>query len=112
VQGNDKPVLIYSTFPSTESADRAGSGLVEGRLAACVNIIGGMTSVYRWEGRIERGSEAVMIIKTRASLADTVVARVKEQHPYTNPALLVVPVEGGSGDYLAWLMEETAAKPG
>jgi periplasmic divalent cation tolerance protein len=110
VQKNDKPVLIYSTFPSTETAEQAGRRLVEAQLAACVNVIAGMTSVYRWQGKIERGSEAVMIIKTRASLVDAVMAQVKAQHPYTNPALLVLPVEGGSGDYLAWLMEETAAR--
>lgn len=111
MQENDKPVLIYSTFPSTESADQAGSGLVEAGLAACVNIIPGMTSVYRWEGKVERGSEAVMIIKTRASLAEPVMAKVKELHPFATPALLVVPVVGGSGDYLDWLMQETATKP-
>jgi len=107
VQENDKPVLIYSTFPSPESADLAGKGLVEAHLAACVNIIPGMTSIYRWEGKIERGSEAVMIIKTRKGLVEAVIAAVKEQHPYTNPALLELPVGGGSADYLAWLIEET-----
>jgi len=110
VQVNDKPVLIYSTFPSGEVAEKVGQQLVEQRLAACVNILGGMTSIYRWEGRIARDAEVVMIIKTRQSLAEPVIAAVKEQHPYTNPALLVVPVEGGSGDYLAWLLEETAAR--
>lgn len=110
MQKNDKPVLIYSTFPSTETAEEAGSRLVEARLAACVNIIPGMTSIYRWRGKIERGSEVVMIIKTRARVADAVMVQVKAQHPYTNPALLVLPVEGGSGDYLAWLIKETAEK--
>jgi len=110
VQVNDKPVLIYSTFPSGEVAEKVGKQLVEQRLAACVNILAGMTSIYRWEGRIARDAEVVMIIKTRQSLAEPVIAAVKEQHPYTNPALLVVPVEGGSGDYLAWLLKETAAR--
>jgi periplasmic divalent cation tolerance protein len=86
-----------------------GRQLVEQRLAACVNILPGMTSIYRWEGKIACDSEVVMIIKTRQSLAEPGIAAVRQQHPYTNPALLVLPVEGGSGDYLAWLLEETAA---
>ena len=68
MQENDKPVLIYSTFPSPEAAEAVGRELVEGRLAACVNILPGMTSIYRWEGAIARDSEAVMIIKTRRDL--------------------------------------------
>ncbi len=109
MQENDKPVLIYSTFPSGPVAESIGGQLVEQRLAACVNILPGMTSIYRWEGKVARDSEAVMIIKTRASLAEAVIAAVKAQHPYTNPALLVIPVEGGAAAYLAWLCEETAA---
>ena len=112
MQENDKPVLIYTTFPSTESADAAGGGLVEAGLAACVNIIAGMTSIYRWEGKIARDSEAVMIVKTRDSLAEAVMGKVKELHPYDAPAFLVVPVVGGSAEYIGWLMQETAAKPG
>jgi periplasmic divalent cation tolerance protein len=110
VQENDKPVLIYTTFPSTESADLAGSGLVEAGLAACVNIIAGMTSIYRWEGKIARDSETVMIIKTRNSLAEAVMAKLEGLHPYDTPAFLVVPVVGGSGGYIGWLMQETAAQ--
>jgi len=107
VQENDKPVLIYSTFPSPEAAETAGRALVERRLAACVNILPGMVSIYRWEGAIARDSEAVMIIKTRASLAERVVAEVKALHTYANPALVVLPVVGGAEAYLAWLLGET-----
>jgi periplasmic divalent cation tolerance protein len=110
VQDNDKPILIYSTFPSPEAAAEVGKELVEGRLAACVNIIPGMQSIYRWEGRIAQDDEAVMIIKTRAGLAEAVMAATRRRHSYTNPALLVIPLEGGSADYLGWLMQETALK--
>jgi periplasmic divalent cation tolerance protein len=109
VQENDKPVLVYSTFPSVEAAERVGRALVEGKLAACVNILPGMVSVYCWEGRIERGAEAVMIIKTRTSLAERVAAEVRARHAYENPALLVLPVLGGSDDFLAWIMAGTQA---
>ena len=110
MQENDKPVLIYSTFPSPEAAEAVGRELVERRLAACVNILPGMTSIYRWEGAIARDSEAVMIIKTRGSLAETVIGAVKARHSYTNPALIVLPILDGSADYLRWLGEETAAR--
>ena len=68
-----------------------------------------MTSIYRWRGAVETANEAVMIIKTRSSLADAVIAAVEAQHPYETPALVVVPVEGGSGEYLAWIMASTRA---
>ena len=105
--GNDEPVLIYSTFPSLTAAEAAGKRLVETRLAACVNIVPGMTSIYRWEGRIEQASEVVMIIKTRASLSDAVISDVKAGHAYEMPALLVIPVLAGAQDYCQWLMSET-----
>jgi periplasmic divalent cation tolerance protein len=108
VQENDKHVLIYSTFPSAEAAEAVGRELVERRLAACVNILPGMTSIYRWEGAIARDSEAVMIVKTRESLASRVIEEVRTRHSYTNPALVVLPIIAGSADYLRWLGEETA----
>ncbi|MEO8419674.1 MAG: divalent-cation tolerance protein CutA [Hyphomicrobium sp.] len=110
MQENDKPVLIYSTFPSPEAAEAVGQQLVEARLAACVNILPGMTSIYRWEGATARESEAVMIIKTRTSLALGVMETVKANHSYANPALVVLPILGGSADYLRWLEEQTAAE--
>lgn len=110
MQENDKPVLIYSTFPSPEAAEAVGQQLVEARLAACVNILPGMTSIYRWERATARESEAVMIIKTRTSLALGVMETVKANHSYANPALVVLPILGGSADYLRWLEEQTAAE--
>jgi periplasmic divalent cation tolerance protein len=107
VQENDKPVLIYSTFPSADAAESVGLVLIERQLAACVNIIPGMTSIYRWEGKVTRDSEVVMFIKTRSSLAEAASAAVREQHAYSNPALLVVAIAGGSEDYISWLLEAT-----
>lgn len=102
----DGAALVYATFPTLEAAEAAGRRLVEERLAACVNIIPGMVSIYRWEGAIERASEVVMVIKTRRERADAVIARVRRDHPYDNPALLIVPVGGGSADFLAWIVAE------
>jgi periplasmic divalent cation tolerance protein len=108
VNENDKAVLIYSTFPSPEAAERIGGALVERGLAACVNILPGMTSIYVWQGQRHREAETVMIVKTRAQLADTAVVEARRMHPYTNPALVVLPVSGGSPDFLRWIAEQTA----
>ena len=108
---NDKPVLIYSTFPSTEAAEAVGRELVERRLAACINILPGMTSIYRWDGAIAHDSEVVMLIKTRQTLAAAVIDATRARHSYANPALIVLPIIEGSPDYLSWLMAETQAPP-
>jgi periplasmic divalent cation tolerance protein len=105
---NDKPVLIYSTFPSPAEAERIGGALVDRGLAACVNIFPGMTALYVWEGKRQREAETAMIIKTRAELADVLIAEARKLHPYANPALVVLPVVGGSDDFLRWIAEQTA----
>jgi periplasmic divalent cation tolerance protein len=103
----ERAVFVYTTYPSLVEAERAGRAIVEQRLAACVNILPGMISRYWWEGKVERGEEVVMIFKTRASLAEAVRAAVKEGHPYTTPAIVVLPVEGGDPNYLGWITRET-----
>src|SRR5438105_2056636 len=105
----DRAVFVYTTYPALVEAERAGRVLVERRLCACVNILPGMISYYRWQGVIERGEEVVMIIKTRASLAERVSAAVKELHSYTTPAILVIPIESVDDAYLGWLLGETEA---
>ena len=105
---NDKLVLIYATFPSRAEAERIGDHLVDTGLAACVNIFPSMTSIYVWEGKRQRDSEAAAIIKTRAELADKAIAEARKLHPYTNPAFVVLPVAGGSQDFLRWIAEQTS----
>jgi periplasmic divalent cation tolerance protein len=109
---NDKPVLIYSTCPSPEEAERIGGMLVDRGLAACVNILPGMTAIYVWEGKRQRDSEAAMFVKTRAGLADRAIAEARKLHPYSNPAFVVLPIEGGSADFLRWIGEQTASVKG
>ena len=105
----ERAVFVYTTWPSTVEAETAGRAIVERRLAACVNILPVMISHYWWEGKLERGEEAVMIIKTRASLAPAVSDAVKELHSYTTPAIVVLPVESVEQNYLGWLLAETKA---
>ena len=104
----ERAVFVYTTHPSVVEAERVGRALVERRLCACVNILPGMISHYRWQGEIERAEEVVMIVKTRASLIDGVRAAVKEMHSYSTPAFLVIAVESVDPAYLGWLLAETA----
>lgn len=103
----DRPVLIYSTFPTQAAAEKAGEILVDSKLAACVNVLPGMVSIYRWQGERHRDCEVVMLIKTRARLADTAIAAATKHHPYDNPAFLVLPVDSGAKPFLQWIMDET-----
>lgn len=95
--------LVYITAQNKAQAEQIGRALVERELAACVNILDGMTSIYRWEGKIERAEEVVLIAKTDEARAEAVVAAVKELHSYSVPCALVLPILGGNPDYLAWL---------
>jgi len=107
MRNEDRPVLIYTTFPSLEDAKRVGEALVAARLAACVNAFPGMISIFEWQGARETAEEVAMIIKTRESLKDQVMAETKRLHPYEVPALLVLATEGGSEKYCAWILKET-----
>ena len=103
----ERAVLVYTTYPSIVEAETAGRALVERRLCACVNILPGMISHYRWQGAVERAEEVVMIVKTRASLFEQVRTAVKQMHSYSTPAILVIPVESIDNAYLDWLLAET-----
>jgi periplasmic divalent cation tolerance protein len=109
----DKPILVYATFPSRAEAERIGSRLVDEGLAACVNILPGMVSIYIWEGKRHQDEECAMIVKSRASLAAAVIRTVRSLHPYENPALVVLDIEGGSQPFLDWILAQTGApQPG
>jgi periplasmic divalent cation tolerance protein len=105
----DQPRIVYTTFPDEENARAVARALVEDNLAACVNLIPGMRSVYRWQGKVEEAGEIVGIIKTRAQLLGAVEARIKELHPYDTPTIIHLEVAGAERETLAWLMEQTRA---
>jgi periplasmic divalent cation tolerance protein len=102
----ERAVLVYTTWPSIVEAEKAGRAIVERRLAACVNILPGMISHYWWQGKIERAEETVMLVKTRAALAEDVRRAVKEMHSYKTPAIMVLPLESVDADYYRWIVEE------
>jgi periplasmic divalent cation tolerance protein len=99
--------LIYVTASSVDQAKSIGEKLVEERLAACVNILPNMTSIYRWQGQLEQGAEVVMIAKTRESLVEAATARVRELHPYECPCIVAVPIVAGDAAFLGWIDSET-----
>ena len=105
----DRPVLIYTTFPSLEDANRVGEALVAARLAACVNMFPGMISIFSWKGVREEANEVALIVTTRSARVVAVLAEVKRLHPYELPALLVLPTEGGSSEYCGWIASETSS---
>ena len=99
--------LVYMTAGSSEEARQIGRSLVEARLAACVNIIDNMTSVYRWEGAIEEDEEVVLIAKTTDVCLPNLIAHVKEKHSYDCPCIVSLPVEDGHQPFLDWIAAET-----
>ncbi|MGY4014681.1 divalent-cation tolerance protein CutA [Aeromonas molluscorum] len=101
-------MLLLCTCPSQASADLISEQLLERRLAACINQLAPVRSVYRWQGKIERASEIQLIIKSRISLFADIEQRILALHPYETPELLMLPITGGHTPYLAWLMEETS----
>lgn len=105
---DDRLVVVYSTFPTAEAAREVGRALVEARLAACVNVVAGMVALYEWEGRLCEDAEAILLAKTRAGLAGQAMEAVRARHPYTTPALFVLPTAGGSEAYLGWIVAQTA----
>lgn len=106
----DEVRLILVTAPEGAASDLARR-LVEARLAACVNILPGVTSVFRWEGRVQEEGEALLVLKTSTSAVEALREAVQELHPYDVPEFLVVPVESGLDRYLAWVAAETGGRP-
>ena len=99
--------IVYITAKNKKEAKKIGEGLVKARLAACVNIIGGMESIYRWEGKIERAKECVLIVKTRKTLVPPVIKKVKSLHSYSCPCIISLPISEGNKGYLKWIEGET-----
>jgi periplasmic divalent cation tolerance protein len=96
--------LIISTAGSNEEASRIAQALVEGKLAACVNIVGPIKSVYRWQGKVESAPEFLLLIKSTSVKSAIVVARIRELHSYDLPEAIEINI-GGSAEYLKWIGE-------
>ena len=101
-------LLVFTNLPDHDAALALARGLVERRLAACVNVLNGCTSVYRWKGDVEQADEVPVMLKTRAARYSEVEAAIRDLHPYELPEVIAVPVVRGLPDYLEWVAEETA----
>ena len=101
----NKFILVLCTCPSQQEADAVATALLGERLAACVNQLPGIRSLYRWKGRITRDDEVLLLIKTSADLLASLEKMIKTLHPYTVPEIIAVPVIAGSAEYLGWIEE-------
>ena len=99
-------IVVYVTVGSPAEGERLANALVEERLAACVNRVGPVRSIYRWQGQIEQSEEELLIIKTKRDLFERLKIRVKELHSYSVPEIIALPIVEGSEPYLKWLKEQ------
>ena len=99
--------ITFSTCKDLRQANRIARALVKEKLAACVNILPGVASIYAWEGKVEEGKGVLLVIKSRAALSKKLAARVKALHSYSVPEVVTIPIASGNPDYLRWVREST-----
>ncbi len=101
-------VWVYVTASSRQEALSIGRAVVGERLAACANVLDGMTSIYWWERSLQEEGEASLILKTRSDLIDRLTARIRELHSYACPCVVAMPISAGNPAYPDWIIQETA----
>ncbi len=104
-------MFVYVTASDADEAQRIGRLVVQERLAACANVLGGMVSIYWWRGAVEEGREAVLILKTTEERLKALIERVRELHSYDTPCIEAWPVTAGYQRFLDWVVEETQGGP-
>ncbi|XP_031497400.1 protein CutA 1, chloroplastic isoform X2 [Nymphaea colorata] len=106
--GNIVPsIVVYVTVPNKEAGKKLAESIVREKLAACVNRVPGIESIYWWQGEIQSDAEELLIIKTRESLLDALTAHIKANHEYDVPEVIALPIQGGNAQYLEWLKNST-----
>lgn len=100
--------VVLVTAPDSETGGQLAASLVEERLAACVNVVPGVRSIYRWDGRVQDDAEVLLVVKTRKDRVDALAERIRALHPYDLPEVVALASEGGSVPYLEWVSEEAA----
>lgn len=101
-------IIVFSNCGTEEEARGIGRALVEAKVAACVNIVAGVHSIYRWQGKVEEAGEWMLIIKSRRELFEPLCSVLRNVHSYQVPEVLAVPVVDGTEDYIDWIDRETA----
>ena len=109
IAGGGEAILVLITVSSPQEADKIARSLVAERLAACVNILPEVRSLFSWENKLSEEKEALLVVKSRRSLFRQVVLRVKELHSYTVPEIIAIPIVEGSVSYLQWIHEVTGS---
>lgn len=104
----DEYCLVYVTAGDRAEAIKLAETVVGERLAACANILGTMTAVFHWGGKVEQGEEVPLLFKTRRAVLDALIARIQDLHSYDCPCVVALPIEGGNQAFLRWIGEETA----
>jgi periplasmic divalent cation tolerance protein len=99
--------ILFSTIDDSASAEKVAKQLVEERLAACVNVLPGVTSVYHWQGKVQHEQEHLLILKTPTDRVEALIERLKELHPYEVPEMISLSVQSGYRPYLDWVLQET-----
>lgn len=100
-------LVVFCTCPDEQTARALAAGLVEEKLAACVNVLPGIRSIYRWQGEVQDDSEVLMVVKTTQPKLDRLAQWLKQHHPYELPEVIALPVSGGLPGYLDWVAQET-----
>jgi len=100
-------IVVLVTASSGEEAEKIAHSLVEGRLAACANILPELTSIFSWEGKVQTEKETLLILKSKRSLFEKLEAKVREIHSYSTPEIIALPILAGSEGYLSWIAKNT-----
>lgn len=106
-----REVIVFVTASSDKEAGRIGRGVVEAKLAACANILPGIRSIFRWQGKISEEKETLLILKSREALFSDLAKAVKALHSYQVPEIIALPIKQGWPDYLQWIRDVTAKPP-
>ncbi len=102
-----KYTVVFVTAANKKEARKIADGVVKEHLVACVNIVEKIKSIYRWQGKIEKSTEMLLIMKTKISLSKKLIKKVKSLHSYTVPEIIFLPIIDGNPDYLKWIEDET-----
>ena len=101
-------IVVLVTVPTPEAGGRIARALVEERLAACVNLVPGLASTFRWEGAVQTEAEALLIVKTQRPLFEALASRIRSLHPYTVPEIIALPLMAGHQPYLDWVRDSVS----
>jgi periplasmic divalent cation tolerance protein len=105
---NAEVIVVFVTCPSAEVAQKIAESVIEDCLAACVNVLPSLISIYRWKGKVCRDPESLLIIKTRRTKFSALCRQVKRLHPYSVPEVIALPVVAGSASYISWIQDSTS----